>query len=336
MRNTIGVDKIKIYSREFRLKKHHEFTIEQKVKQGQDVPVRALDMSGNPIHATKLYCNEGELANYTITDRGLSIEFNPSKHYHEYHLSGIDKLGEALPKVQSEAQRMGLVCSLENSIVGRLDLARQEDMSETFGAYSQVFQTLKAKRGKHRNLGSTYTMGNRLHQLCFYSKSEQFRELHKIDLPEINLMRCEARFMRGKSVKHHIGENRLEWLLGADSKQLSASFGKYVNRYLDNRSGKQLAISFEQEAKHMMQIKEQVGRNWFLYWIITKGSLESVALEFGGWENIAVILRELGENRMQISRYRDKFQEIAALPRQELSNDAYMILLNELRLKFAA
>jgi len=331
----IGIDKIKLFSSSFMLKKNHDFTIQTTLKNSEIARSIAQHTDGSFIHATKLFNNRCLYANYTINERGLSIEFNPNKHLHHYYSSATN-LEHSLKLVIKEAGRIGLLLDQNNTInVGRIDLCKNAQMDNSFISYRSVFESMKVKRErKPQNHVTTYTRGNHQHQISFYDLTAKMSELHNKRISESNLMRCEARFLRSKVIKRIFKDNSLEHVLNLSKDQISGIYHEHLKSNVFRLDiSKNVSFDMQTEIELFKKHNDTKKRNWFINYVARTG-VETLIDHFGSIDNIILCMKEADIHKMQLSRYRKKIEELLSSSTIKSSTSIFKELYSELKNKF--
>ena len=331
----IGIDKIKLFSSSFMLKKNHDFTIQTTLKNSEIARPIAQFQNGSFIHASKLFNNECLYANYTINERGLSIEFNPNKHLHNYYSSATN-LEHSLKLVRKEAMQLGLLLDQDSTMkVGRIDLCKNAQMDNSFVSYRSVFESMKVKRErKPQNHITTYTRGNRQHQISFYDLTAKMYELHNERISESNLMRCEARFLRSKVIKRIFKDNSLEHILDFSKDQISSIYHEHLKSNVFSLDiSKNASFDMQTEIELFRKHNDTRRRNWFINYVARTG-IETLIDHFGSIDNIILCMKEADIHKMQLSRYRRKIEELLSSSTIKSSTLIFKELYSELKNKF--
>ena len=332
----IGIDKIKLFSSSFMLKKNHDFTIQTTLKNSEIARPIAQLTNGSFIHASKLFNNECLHANYSITERnGLQIEFNPNKFLHHYHSSATN-LEHSLELVRKEASKLGLLLDRNSTMkVGRIDLCKNAQMKNSFVSYRSIFESMKVKRErKPQNHITTYTRGNRQHQISFYDLTAKMYELHNERISESNLMRCEARFLRSKVIKRIFKDNSLEHILDHSSASLSSIYHEHLKSNVFSLDiSKNTSFDMQNEIEVFRKHNEIGKRNWFINYVACVG-VETLINQFGSIDNIMLCMKEADIHKMQLSRYRRKIEELLSNSTIKIRRSIFKELYNELKNKF--
>ena len=332
----IGIDKIKLFSSSFMLKKNHDFTIQTTLKNSEIARPIAQLQNGSFVHASKLFNNECLHANYTITERnGLQIEFNPNKCLHHYH-SSATSLEHSLKLVRKEANQIGLLLDQNNTLnVARIDLCKNVQMKNSFVSYRSVFESMKVKRErKPQNHVSTYTRGNRQHQISFYDLTAKMYELHNERINESNLMRCEARFLRSNVIKRIFKDNSLEHILNTSKDQISSIYHEHLKSNVFSLDiSKNASFDMQTEIEVFRKHNNTRKRNWFINYVARTG-VETLIDHFGSIDNIILCMKEADIHKMQLSRYRRRIEELLSSSTIKSSTLIFKELYNELKYKF--
>lgn len=331
----IGIDKLKLYTNDFYLKNRHEFIIQNSLKQGQVPKVIAKTDEGTSVSASKMFCNDGHLGKYTINDFGLIIEYNPNKLFHNYKNAGCASIPATLSSIRNELNGKGVVVGdINESTIGRIDICRQHSMKYRFANYKSLFALLNMKRGdkiEHRN---TYRFGNKNQQFCFYDLGQKILELESESIPEPNLMRCELRLLKKRSVTSFLGTNRLnDFLELSDGKILDLFNAKIGNSLFSAPLASNQVDKLQVDCIDNM-LAMASDRGGFIKWVASFGVTSALAAA-GGWDNIKSELLKSGFDARQVLRHK---KMIDSLMTYQENVDRYTIkdLYSEVYTKFAA
>ncbi|MFN6359055.1 MAG: phage/plasmid replication protein [Bacteroidota bacterium] len=341
-----GIDKLGLFTPDFLIKdsQSESFGQDRSIKQGGRVPKRLLtDSNGVDVDAWKLYHNsEKGGGNYTISDRGLLISFNPSKMFHPYKLVGMSGVMQGVETIQKEMQEIGILTNLMESKVCRLDIACQKEMTYPLFQYESAYRLLKGQRIKNqRQYEGGYMFSNNSTQTQFYNKQ---LELQKDGLDvlenENNLLRGEIRLLKREPVKSQIGIVSLYDLINTDQSFIDDKYKTYLNKRIFSRQyiSDQLELDFYGEVEILKELKQTNPRGaWQQY--LMESNIEMTLLKFGNISKFGEMLAMAGYKRMQVYRIK---AEVSKIMQRKGRNDKKRgevstgLLLNEIQEKFAA
>jgi hypothetical protein len=142
----------------------------------------------------------------------LSVSFSlPKLLNNGINIESADVNGfiEGLKKVEILLEKLGIEhTDIRNFLISRLDIAGNIETEYDFDMYQDIFKMMSVSRTTKRDYGSTYTIGNKQWEICFYGKMKEIRKNlkskgKKKELLEIeerysqkNIFRGEVRFFR--------------------------------------------------------------------------------------------------------------------------------------------
>lgn len=309
----VGIDKVLLTTSDYSLDKKNNF----------DWSVQFSKRTGQ--EKKKHWCNSNGI-NYNINDKGLAVQFNPSKQKHPYHLHGLDSVAEAMAMIEKDSKEQGLSFNPDRCRVSRLDLAKQDEMQHPFMVYAPVYRSLDAKYSPHkRDYGSTFLFGNRSRQTCIYDKIAEVQRHRKMDFPEKNLMRMETRFMGSRVLKSiaktpsgfsFTAQDLLEW----SDQSITLHFHDHIKHRIltlnpDSFDAKELPL-YRKQVEYMRMMHEKYNRQgWSKLWVL--GMMQSgqwMMQHFGDMEMIAGIMDDAGLTKKQKQRAKKDFERMMELP----------------------
>jgi len=309
----VGIDKVLLTTSDYSLSKKNNF----------DWSVQFSRSSGEK--KTKHWCNSQGI-NYSINDKGLAVQFNPSKQKHPYHLHGLDAVAETIDLIQKDCKKQGLSFDSKNSRVSRLDFAKQDEMMHPFLVYAPVYRSLDAKYSPHkRDYGSTFLFGNRSRQTCIYDKKAEVLRSRRIKFPEQNLMRMETRFMGSRVLKSiaktpkgfsFTAQDLLEW----SDESITAHYtdhikGRILTMNPDSFDAKELP-SYQEQVEYMKNMYEKFrSKGWLNYWLNGLMLSDDWLLNyFGDQKVIEQIMDDAGLTKEQKYRAKKGFKKLWEIP----------------------
>lgn len=338
--DTIGIDKILLTTKEFRLENLTLLGRKSNIKPNNDSTLPIFkDLQGSSVEANSLYFNGG--ANYDISGKGLMVSFNPSKSSHPYNLTSTGKeLNNVIGLVEREMKSIGILANIDSMKLSRLDLAKNQVMTYPVGMYHDGLRYLKGKRSESRAAPDGFYIANKSHETLYYNKFKELK-FNKIDIiaPE-QLARLEARLKKTDSVKRYTDINSLKELRTLEHTDIDFLYKSYLNKVVFTRAniGVQSLIDFDSEVQLFKTLKAQKPKGYFNYWL-TLNSVEALLNNFGSIENVVRFLEQAGENRMSIHRHVVKLKDLISTRAFLSANKKEvtpMLLLNEIKERFAA
>jgi hypothetical protein len=344
-----GVDKLVLTTTDFRVKEVNSalFGIDTSTKQGGiegELPYLLRDIRGREVKAWKIYHNSKKsIGNYTIDNRGLLIQFNPSKIIHPYQLQEINSEGyrQSINMVSSELNSIGIELDFEQLKLSRVDIAKQAEMIHPCYQYDSAFKLMKGKRMKERAYEGGYLFSNKSNQCMFYDKRAEL-QYHKIDAimeGENNFMRAEVRALKGRSVASIMQVNNFKQFNTLSSLDISNCFNTYISGKIFSKlnESSQLSFSFNSEVEIMKALYENSRGGWLKY--ISFEGLEITLMKLGGIDAFGKLCSEGGYTRQQVHIIKNRIKSML-LEKAKVSKVREEItpatLIAELHEKFAA
>lgn len=339
--NKIGIDKISLTTKEFRLENLNLLGRKLNIAPNEtNVLPMYTDLKGKQVEANSLYFNGG--ATYDISAKGLMVTFNPSKNLHPFNLTSTGKeLNNQIKLVEKELKSIGIVTNIEDMKLSRFDLAKNQTMQHPQSMYHDGLKYLKGKRSESRQAPDGFYIGNKSHESLFYNKYKQLK-YDKIEViaPE-RLARFEARFRNTETVRRYTTISSLNELKSIENEDIDSMYKTYLNKVVFTRVniGIQSLIDFESEAQLYQSLKSQYPKGYFNYYL-NLNSAEYVLSKFGSMENFIRFLESVGENRMSIHRKVNKLKDLISthsfLSSKKGKQVTPLTLLNEIKERFAA
>lgn len=272
-------------------------------------------LDGSPLVGTGYYINAGKQGDLSVrldlSRKGLTYTLNPSTLEHPWQLtSSLDAAAETL---MQDASSVGLDFDLEGSRLGRVDVTRQEVMDSPCRAFIPAFTAMQGKRMKSTSYPDGYTFGNKTRKAVFYDKTRQAKAVKGVDDVPTNLVRCELRIFRNKS----IGNTATGFGLGTfgDMREASqdALFGSYAKAIESNvfrfEQGRQMTLDFEGEVQLLATLREQHERSGVRKYLAIEG-VEGVVSRFGGLDLFGEALEQAGYHERTARRYLSQMRSL--------------------------
>jgi hypothetical protein len=183
-----------------------------------------LDASGEPVKGVSAsYAEKGVSLRIQRSKRGsvgCTVIFSAAKQVHGTNYLPIDQKGmeTALRAVQGVIDRAGIEAEVVRSKLVRVDLFRNIEAPESFGAYETVLREhVRMGRTHSEELGVTsYLWRNTQQQVAIYDKrAEMMAKGHPDPAPGQNVHRVEWRMTNGRKVRAALRVATAGDLLGA-------------------------------------------------------------------------------------------------------------------------
>lgn len=328
-----GVDKVWLSTRDFEVLDGSVLGFRRQTKQGQNeenLPTILIDEKGKEYKGQQAeYRGEGLNFYLGINQKGLSLQYNPSKIIHQYNLlQDVKEIEGITNAINQELNDIGIKFNPSNAYLARLDLAKQDFLERDITNYIPVFSYLDGKRMKGQEYESGYTFQNGRHESCFYSKAE---ETGLIELK--GMMRAENRWKDKELISKSLGYHRFLDFLKSDCIQWNCHYNRYLNDKIFRQSKQGLLFDFENEVNKLKYFKER-GRNAVNNYLITT-SLDSFIRSFGKIDFLWKVMSEAGFTRQQIHNEKKRIRELIKLTSKN-KTVSIGTLINELQQKFAA
>lgn len=330
----IGVDKIRVHTRDFEIKNTLNLAIQPNAKlQGEEQPEPTLLFSsgGEPIYGSKAYHNTDKIK-LDINGFGLSLTYNPTKYNGENKLISSGKhISQMSGAVETYLQEIGVHLNVNNSKITRLDVAKDREMSKHVYQYSGAFSTINGKRTKQRVLRPDgYRLGNRQRQGIFYDKG---KEQHG---KESNLMRGEYKSLNSKEVQRSYGGMAtLNELHQIDSSSLDYYYTLNLKNHIlhENSNTKRITNKFAEINQLSQVVREARYFQKDLFALL--GGAVGIIETFGSLENYRLFLLNNGKKRQNadkvIKELQGYLQQAHKFSTSTIGDD-----LQEIRNKFIA
>jgi hypothetical protein len=239
-----GIDSIKLRVTDYNLGKCPGLQLQVApldIQTGERKDVVLYERDGLKLEGQKAYKNT-DLYNLDLSESGLFVKFSIPKviNGHNDLPVNLDLTRKALQTVQEDLQKNDIRVNLESASLSRLDLFRQEFMSNTFLDYVPVFGLLRGQRMNKRDYGTSFLFYNSAREVCFYDKDQEraIKEGKKLS-GSSNNVRSEVRFLAHRPITK----------TGLD----------IASDILNNYEG--LKLIYQEEVKRVIKEPGQVGRS---------------------------------------------------------------------------
>lgn len=333
-----GIDKIWLQTQDFRVKDGEIFGYKRNTEPGEgfeSLPKLFVDESGTIYQGQQAkyegkYGKKGIDYFLGINQRGLSLQFNPSKIIHPYNLTQDTKQIESIGKeISKELNELGICFDLSKTRPTRIDFAKQDFLQRPIENYMPVFGYLEGKRMRGIAYDDTgYTFNNTRHEFCFYSKGREIQ-----DESLYNMMRAENRLKDYSVISKSLGYNNYEIFLKSDPGHWNEHYVRYLSEKIFRKEKQGQIFDFENEVEKLKMFKES-GRNALNNYLITT-SLDYILLTYGNLKFLWKVMSEAGFSRQQINNEKHRIRGLLKLTGK---NKVVSIgtLIDELKQKFAA
>lgn len=205
------IDTLKIRAQDWELSTAKHFTVQKTNNTAKNI---LYDQNGIQFCGTRAYNNEG-ICNTTIVRNSkqpvshLLVQFSVPKALSESHNLGTDSqdLQEAIEKVNTHLNAIGVNTNLHEGIVSRLDVCRNIITELPYYAYKPVFDQFRPTRHlTEKTTEDSYLWENGSREISIYDKVNQLKEVQKIDVSGLPFIaRFEDRRLKPESVETRYG-----------------------------------------------------------------------------------------------------------------------------------
>jgi hypothetical protein len=303
-----SVDKVSLWTSSFDIRPTAKLTIQPhkfSLSEGETEGANPLfiDTDGRPVFGEKAFTNN-EKYNLTIErlngSEFLVLSFNPNKFAHYY--LGTNDTGQMRGQIASVNDALlenGVHLDFEGMKLKRLDLMKNRIFDDPLSAHRNVLQTLSAKRQTTRSYLDTFLIGNLQHQTTFYDKGVEAK------VPNLdNLIRCEVRALRARSVQRIFGLQTVSDLLETDLETLTGRYNDHLKGSIFHHHTKpkeNLAPEI-QKLEYYLNTYSRSGVNLYL----RNCGIEQVMSKFGSVEALTDTLQSLGLSRQKANQWKGK------------------------------
>lgn len=245
--DSIGLDKVRVWTPDYlvddvtrtglTLKPGH---VDLSTGQAKEVPL-FVDRCGRKVVGSSAYLNTS-LYQLTIEGTGVTLQFNPSKPYHQFELvDDDDEFKQRVSNVVDDLKFRGIRADWLNDKLTRVDVARNAIMSQPVHTYSQVWKWLRLKRAKNvreypdgygSSTGSTF--GVIIYDKGKECENNMVNDRDQPTLATLNLIRCELQYKRNRGVQANLGCGTIADIQRLGATDLAAIYKKEVFSKLFN------------------------------------------------------------------------------------------------------
>jgi hypothetical protein len=221
-----------------------------------------------------------------------------------FNLSDAPTTVKACQGIEDRLKDIGIKTNVRDAFISRLDVAKNIQVSEPTQSYFPVLGMLQGKRMSKRDYGTTYTWGNKSHEICAYDKLAEMAK-RKVSTANISpTIRLEWRLLKAAKFRAATSMRTVNDVLndyGHIEQCYRASMAKQLFSADVPTFERLRASDIEREMK---LFQERGNKSWWRDWVMAS-SLKGVLPDFDTILSSAV---KLSTNRMQTSRIRKDFQ----------------------------
>jgi hypothetical protein len=308
MENSFGIDKIGLYLSPgmYEIDADCPATIQgsKRMTDESEMPLLFIRTDGKAIHGNKAIINT-EKFNFTASEHGALLQFNPSKPYHPYELCGrSDELVSRVESVTSELSSLGVRGHWENAKLTRLDFARNVQLTAPLVNYTSGLNLVSFARSRRQaEYPGGYLTGNNTRALIVYDKSAES------NLQEYGITRGELQLRNVSATKSIAGTYRDSNLISRGAEIFRNTISKTFR--LNPVELTQGVIPFDSLFVLHSKLYAAHGRNTMAYLKRILG--EQRILEEYGIERWLAFCAQSGMERKHISREKKQMLDAAYL-----------------------
>jgi len=354
------IDKLKLYTDDYEIKQGAALIIQpEKItynKTNEKTPKKGFFSSGKkivffdekkkPILGEKAFLNNKDNLPYSVDIKSpdhLSVEFNPSKifHNHNYYSITNQQLGIVCNQLQKDLDEKGIKLNINDMKVSRIDLAQNYKMKYPYINYSNLFGLLSGKRLKSSSYPSYYSFRNKSREVVFYDKLLELKEVQKLDFLKFgineneNILRNELRFKNAKTTKNNLELEKINQLFQLDHyHHLKKQFSGIVLNLVFNTKPRDdiVKMNLNRELELLQFCKENYKRNSLSNYFQMIG-LDNISEKFGSLENFKKTLLRAGYNKSyvysQIRELQKKFKIYSQVTKKYENENSISMLYDE-------
>ena len=302
-----GIDMVSGTVTDFVINSVHGWSIKPGNIVGEDNEPWGTCRDGSHLSGSGYYINAGKQGDLSVrldlNQRGLTYTVNPSTLEHPWKLT--TDLSNSYEVLHRDTEAVGIEFDLDASKIGRLDVTRQERMGAPCRTFIPAFTAMQGKRMKSTQYPDGYTFGNKTRKAVFYDKTRQAKAVKDIQDVPSNLLRCELRLFRNRTIGHTgrgVGLGTFGDVRKVDPRQLFQSYAKSVESNVFRfANGQQLALDFEGEVQLLTSLREQYERGGIRRYLQLEG-VEGVVSRFGGLDTFGEAMEQAGYHPRTVRR----------------------------------
>lgn len=270
--------------------------------------------------------------------KGMFITFEAPTLHHFIETGKRDKcylpidpieMRDLMDSIPVICEELGVEIDPLSLKVSRCDLFKNVNTSLPFVCYNSVFQSLKMDRQRKRDLGTTYTIGNKSRQTCFYDKGLQLgMDSHNC------IMRGEERFLNMKTNR----KNGVIYAIQLHSQfnELQDIYRDYMKEKVFHRSFEEVRDSVGEETEDKLKLATLLNEEKFHKALELYGVMKLQEEGLVGTDFIRQVLNAKGENKRTIRRQINEYEKAQEDTMKLIENSQFRDLYNELQEKFVA
>lgn len=310
-----GWDMIRATVKDFRLNSDLGWSRRSGSIVGQEDEPWGVCVDGSRLKGPGFYVNPGTQwgtrGSFTLTPKGLTIQYNPSTMKHPWHLTtNVEDMATA---IMEDAGRVGVDFDLDTARLGRVDLTRQAVMDSPCRAFIPAFTAMRGKRSRSVRYPDGYTFGNKSWATVFYDKTKQATTVKGVQGMPANVVRCEMRVVKTRN----IGNTVRGFGLGTfkDVREMDPEGVKHI--YTSSVESKvfrlgdstQLVLDFNTEVELLTSLRTEHERGAVDRYIAMEG-IESILRRFGDMTLFGDALRQAGWSERQARRHLNRIEDM--------------------------
>ncbi len=207
---------------------------------------------------------------------------------------------QAFKTMEKNLANIGILTSIENARLSRIDAVKTFETEENFGCYMPVLSMMSGKRVRRRDEGTSMLWLNGLQEISMYDKREEM-VAKKRDVSDVpyNTFRAEWRGLKPKKVTETFGFRTVKELLENQGKVCS-TYQAVMRDQLFNRTPSEISLMTVRSIQEELEIFITRGdrypmQNW----------LKAVAFRRGisNFEAAEQALKQCAPNRMTAYRW---------------------------------
>ena len=227
-----------------------------------------------------------------------------------------------LELVEEQVSDAGVVFSLDNCFVSRLDLFRNIQTDLKYLDYAPLFSVLKPKRAERKKYKTTFYWGNKSWEICIYDKTREMLEKGLAEeVPSDNILRCEYRIFGHKNVCKVLNQKKCPVLFLFEKwKELDGIYKNAIKtKILNSVSDSSEYFADENLSFRVRRYKGDGDRNW-LGRMLKDSGIDFLTQQYSD-EEIKHALIDAELNRSQISRVMNQVSEVKQSKVMNSKND---------------
>lgn len=260
-----------------------------------------------------------------VNFKGMAITYNPAmiqtNGVHNFYSVTELELRIINQKIESDLKSKGIHFNINNSILARIDLAKDITANHTFENYNSFFRSLNAKRDKKKTeYNNGFLWGNKNIEFCAYDKIMALIEKLKIapsllGLENINnIIRGELRLLKSESIRRNLKVNMLGDIVRAGIYENLAIKYKAIVKDLIFSAKKENIIQieiFEDIIKEFKRLKE-IAPNKAPLWLLATLNMNNVTEIIKNSEDFMSISQAAGYKERAAYNHKKLFEDLKA------------------------